>query len=123
MKTPMEAYFGKRPDVGHLRIFGSSVYFHVTKDAQKKHERITKLGICVGYIDTTHNYQVYRLTNKMTLVWRDIRFDEKKGMQVSIERQLQLHVVEEILVPKIEEPQIDVEKSHAEDLCVETSSL
>ena len=36
MKTPEEAYSSKRPDVGHFRIFGSSLYFHVTKDAQKK---------------------------------------------------------------------------------------
>ena len=36
MKTPEEAYFNKRPNVGHFKIFGSSVYFHVTKDAWKK---------------------------------------------------------------------------------------
>ena len=33
MKTPKEAYYGKRPDVRHIKIFGSSVYCHVTKDA------------------------------------------------------------------------------------------
>ena len=36
MKTPEEDFSSKRPNVGHFRIFGSSVYFHVTKDAQKK---------------------------------------------------------------------------------------
>jgi len=41
MKTSKEAYYGKRPDVGHFRIFGSSVYFHVTKDARKKLEPTT----------------------------------------------------------------------------------
>ena len=62
-KTPEEAYSGKRPDVGHFSIFGSSIYFHVIKDAQKKLEPITKLGIFVGCIDTPHNYQVYTQTS------------------------------------------------------------
>jgi len=56
MKTPEEAFSSKRPDVGHFKIFGSSVYCHVTKDAWKKLEPKTKLGILVGYTDTPHNY-------------------------------------------------------------------
>ena len=40
MKTPEETFSDKRPDVGHFRIFGSSVYCHVTKDARKKLEPI-----------------------------------------------------------------------------------
>ena len=41
VKIREEAYFGKRPDVGHLRIFRSSIYYRVTKDAWKKLEPIT----------------------------------------------------------------------------------
>jgi len=48
MKTPKEAYSGKRPDVGHFRIFGSLVYFHVTKDGWKKLEPIADLGYLWG---------------------------------------------------------------------------
>ena len=55
MKTPEEAYSGKRPDVGHFRIFGSSIYFHVTNYAQNKFEPTTELGIFVGYTNTPHN--------------------------------------------------------------------
>jgi len=47
MKTREEAYFVQRPDVGHFRIFGSSIYFHVTKYAWKKLEPTTQLGIFV----------------------------------------------------------------------------
>ena len=80
MKTPEEAYSSKRPDVGHFMIFGSSVYFHVTKDSWKKLEPIEELGIFVGYIDTPYNYRVYLSTNRMTVVHRDVRFDEEKAM-------------------------------------------
>eukprot|EP00253_Pinus_taeda_P009670 PITA_09670 len=43
-------------------------------------------------------------------------------MQVSLERELQLHVVEELLVLKEEEPQTDAEQPHAEVPGVETST-
>eukprot|EP00253_Pinus_taeda_P028592 PITA_28592 len=63
-------------------------------------EPTTKLGIFVGYTDTPHNYQVYMPTSQMTVVRRDIRFDEEKTMQVSLERELEIHADEEILTPK-----------------------
>ena len=114
MKTLEEDYSGKRPYVGHFRIFGSSVYCHVTKDAWKKLEPTTKLGIFLGYTDTPHNYQVYMSTNRMTMVRRDIKFDEERTMQVSLKRELELHADEDILAPKVEGPQIDVEQPHVE---------
>ena len=80
MKTPEEAFNSKRPDVGHFRIFGSLLYFHVTKDAQKKLDPTAKLGILVGYTDTPHNYQVYFPTSRRTMVHRDLNFDEQKAM-------------------------------------------
>ena len=90
MKILEKAYCSKRLDVGHFRIFGSSVYFHVTKYARKNLESTTELGIFVGYTDTPHNYRLYLLTNKMTVVHRDVRFNEEKAMRVSLERELQL---------------------------------
>ena len=38
------------------------------------------------------------------MVRRDLKFDEKKAMPVSLERELQLQAMEELLVPKEEEP-------------------
>jgi len=122
MKTPEEAYSSKRPNVGHFMIFGSSVYFHVTKDAWKKLELTIYLGTFVGYTDTPHNYRVYFSIKRMTVVHRDVRFDEEKAMQVSLEREIEIHADEEILTPKVEEPQIDVDQPHVEDPRVETST-
>ena len=48
MSTLEEAFTGKKPDISHLNIFGSSVYIHVTKDARKKLEPIVEFGIFVG---------------------------------------------------------------------------
>ena len=122
MKTLEEAFSRKGPDVGHFRIFSSSVYFHVTKDAWKNLELTTDLGIFVGYTNTPHNYLVYLPTSRRTVVCRDLKFDEQKAMRVSLERKLKLHAEEELLVPKEEEPQTDVEQLHTEDPRVETST-
>ena len=35
-KTPFEAWYGKKPNVNHLRVFGCSAYIHVPKDERKK---------------------------------------------------------------------------------------
>ena len=80
MKTLEEVYSSKWPNVGHIRIFGSSICFHVRKDAQKKLEPTIELGIFLGYINTPHNYRVYLLTSRMIVVRRDVRFDEEKAM-------------------------------------------
>ena len=34
--TPFEAFHGKRPDVGHLRVFGCVCFTHIAKDERKK---------------------------------------------------------------------------------------
>ena len=76
MSTPEEVFSGKKPDISHLRIFGSPVYIHVMKDARKKLEPTAKVGIFVGYTDMPHNYHVYFPDNRKTVVRRDIKFQE-----------------------------------------------
>ena len=100
MSTPEEAFTGKKLDVSHFKIFGSSVYVHVTKDAKKKLELTEEVGIFVGYTETPHNYRVYFPDSWMTVVRRDIKFNEVKAMKLSLERELDLHAKEELLVPK-----------------------
>ena len=46
--TPEEAFFGKNPDVGHLRIFGCIAYSYVPKEKRTKLEPTTEKGIFVG---------------------------------------------------------------------------
>ena len=74
MSTPEEAFSGKRPDISHLRIFGSPVYMHVTKDARLNLDPTAEVGIFVGYTDTPHNYRVYLPDSRKTVVRRDIKF-------------------------------------------------
>lgn len=105
----MEAFSGKRPDVSHFRIFGSPVFCHVTKDAWKNLDLKAELGILVEYTDTSHNYHVFLPTSQRTIVYRDLKFNKQRAMQVSLGRELKLLGDEELLVPKEEEPPDDVD--------------
>jgi hypothetical protein len=68
MSTPGKYFTGKKPDVSHFKIFGSSVYVHVTKDSRKKLELTAEVGIFLGYTETPHKYRVYFLNSKMTFM-------------------------------------------------------
>jgi hypothetical protein len=68
MSTPKEAFTGNKPDVSHFKNCCSSVYVHVTKDARKKLEPTTEVGIFVGYTETPHNYHVYLSNSKMIVM-------------------------------------------------------
>ena len=84
----------------------------MTKDSKKKLEPTAEVGIFVGYTKTPHNYHVHFPNNIMTIVIRDIKFDEEKTMLLSLERELDLHAEEELLVPKDESQ--DVDQPHEE---------
>ena len=57
-RVPEESWNGKSFHISHLRIFGSSIHFHVSKYSRKKLDPTIELGVFVGYTET-HNYQVY----------------------------------------------------------------
>ena len=95
----------------------------MTGDTRKKLEPTAEIEIFVGYTETPHNYCVYFPNSRMTVVQRDIKFDEEKSMWLSLERELDLHAEEELLVPKDESQYVDQpheevhgveEKTHAE---------
>ena len=68
MSTPEEVFIGKKLDVSHFKIFGSSIYVHVTKNARKKLEPTAEVGIFLGYTETPHNYRVYFPNSRMTVM-------------------------------------------------------
>jgi len=85
---------------------------------KEKVRATTNLGIFVGYFNTPHNYRVYLPSHRMTVVCKDVKFNEENAMRCSLEREFHLHVDEELLAPK-EEPMDDVEQPHTEEKRVE----
>lgn len=71
-KTPEEMWTGRKPNLKHLRIFGSNVMVHVPKVKRRKFDSKAVKGIFVGYCEDTKGYRVYDLDRKCFLISRDV---------------------------------------------------
>ena len=57
--SPHELYFGKKPNLGHLRVFKSIAYVHVAKEKRRKLDMKADKCILVGYLDEQKGYKCY----------------------------------------------------------------
>lgn len=71
-KTPFEIWTGSKPDVSHLRIFGSTVMVHVPKEKRLKWDKKSEKCILVGYPDNVKGYRVYNPRTKTVSTSRDV---------------------------------------------------
>lgn len=59
--TPYDAWFGKKPSIYHLRIFGSTQYVHIPKNNRKKLDEKSIKYVFVGYSNESKSYRCYDL--------------------------------------------------------------
>lgn len=74
-KTPWELFFGRVPDVTHLRVFGSTAFVHVPKALRNKLAPVSEKGVFIGYEPGTKGYRVLMPDGRVR-VSRDVVFDE-----------------------------------------------
>ena len=74
--SPHELYFGKKPNLAHLRVFGSIAYVHVPKEKRKKLDATVEKCILVSYLDKQKGYKCYNPRMKEVQVSRNVIFDE-----------------------------------------------
>ena len=57
--TPYEAFYGAKPDVSNLRIFGSLAYIYIPKEIASWHKHMAKAfrGIFTGY--SSSGYRIW----------------------------------------------------------------
>jgi hypothetical protein len=67
-KTPKEAFTRRRPDVGHLRIFGCLTFSHVSSEKRTKLDPTAEKGFLVGYNGVSKAYQIYILAPRRFVV-------------------------------------------------------
>ena len=93
-KTPFEAWYGKKPNVSHLRVFGCSAYTHVPKDQRKKLDSKAKGCIFLGYATSRKGYRLYDQKTSSIVHSRDVVFNElSRGYKSASEGETrQIHV-------------------------------
>ena len=79
-KTPYELWFGTKPNVKHLRVFGCDVYYHTNQNTEmlsKFDERMRK-AIFIGYDEKVKNgYLCYDPISNNILTRRCVIFEEE----------------------------------------------
>lgn len=79
--TSEEAWSGSKPDVSHLRIFGSICYKHVPDQLRRKLDDKGEQMILVGY-HTTGGYRLFDPVAKQVKISRDVVVDEMKSWNI-----------------------------------------
>lgn len=74
--VPQQAWSGRKPDVSHMRVFGSTVYVGIPKQQRRKLDDRAWKGILVGYAEGKSGYRVLNPETGQVHISRDVRMDE-----------------------------------------------
>ncbi|KAL4379405.1 hypothetical protein GQ457_02G040510 [Hibiscus cannabinus] len=75
-KTPVEAWFGRKPSAKHLRVFGSICYAHIPAQKRSKLDAKADRGIFLGYDSQAKGYRIFNLDTEKIMISRDVEFNE-----------------------------------------------
>lgn len=76
-KTPYELWTNNKPDISHIRVFGSTIMKHVPKEKRLKWDEKSEECILVGYAEDTKGYRIYNPQTKVITTSRDVIVIEK----------------------------------------------
>ncbi|KRZ00853.1 Retrovirus-related Pol polyprotein from transposon TNT 1-94 [Trichinella pseudospiralis] len=75
-KTQYEEWFGRRPTVEHLRIFGCDAYVHIPDQHRRKFDPKTRKVIFVGYGPSIKMFRVFDTNKHRVDEVMDVQFNE-----------------------------------------------
>ena len=79
--TPYEAFWGLKPRVDWLRIYGCKCWVMIPKPRRRKGEFKSVEGIFMGYYDDSKAYKVWIPRTHTLIKSRDVVFDEKSHIE------------------------------------------
>lgn len=78
-KSPYETWTGRKPNLFHIRTFGSRTFVHIPDARRTKLEAKCVEGVLVGFCENTKAYRVYIPSQRRVAVSRDVIIDETIG--------------------------------------------
>ena len=75
-KTPYEKWYGRKPYVGHLKVFGCVAYAHVPDCLRQKLDKKASKLRFVGYCTRSKGYRLFDEKTKKLIMSRDVTFNE-----------------------------------------------
>ena len=74
--TPFEAYFKRKPDVSHFRVFGCPAFVHIPTERRVKLDYKSERLIFLGYSKESDASRLFDPATRRTTVSKDVIFDE-----------------------------------------------
>jgi hypothetical protein len=82
-RTPFEAWTGKKPHLGHLRVFGCTAHAKVTTPNLKKLDDRSEQFVYLGIEEGSKAHRLFDPRRRRIHVSRDVVFDENTPWQWS----------------------------------------
>jgi transposase InsO family protein len=76
-RTPYEVFWGEKPDISNLRVFGSQCYVHNNSPARRKLDARAFPAVFIGYPPEIKAWKYYIPKSRKAGVSRNIIFDER----------------------------------------------
>ena len=78
--TPYEHWHGSKPDISHLRVFGSAAYVHIPDCKRKKFDAKSRKAVLVGYDwMTTKVFRVYDREKRIVEAASNVSIEEQNS--------------------------------------------
>ena len=110
-ETPYLLWYGKKPNLEHIRVFGCVVYSHIPSENRKKLEKAQKLRF-IGYTETTRNYKVWDEEKRKCYIHHDVIFNENDFGKSTGANKLEL---ENIVEESVAEIPVESEKEESDE--------
>lgn len=75
-ETPFERWYGVRPCVSHIRVFGSDAFLFIPTELCTKLSPKSTRGIFMGFSQYSKAYRIWVNSSKKIVESRDVLFDE-----------------------------------------------
>jgi hypothetical protein len=75
--TPHEAWFKRKPDISHLRVWGCLAYVHVQKDKRRSLAPHMEKCVFVGYPSGYKGWKFYNPSTQKYIICERAEFDER----------------------------------------------
>jgi len=75
-KTPAEIWFKQKPNLSHLKIFGSLCYNYIPVNNRSKFEKKSTKCIFLGYTPSIGSYRLWDCEGNKLVIGRHVTFDE-----------------------------------------------
>jgi hypothetical protein len=74
--NPNEVWYGKKPSVAHLKVFGCDAFVHVPKERRSKLDKKEVKCIFIGYKEGMKGYKLWDPASRRKVYSQDVVFRE-----------------------------------------------